>query len=87
MKSDLVLAVTQLANERHLPMDMIMSSVEDALASAYKKDAAMAGQEIVVRIDPNAGEFNVFVAKSVVGSVEDPNTQIALTDARKIWVS
>ena len=41
MKSDLVLAVTQLANERHLPMDMIMSSVEDAMASAYKKDATM----------------------------------------------
>ena len=84
MKSDLVLAVTQLANERHLPMDMIMSSVEDALASAYKKDATMSGQEIVVRIDPNAGEFNVFVAKSVVDSVEDPNTQIALVDAKKI---
>jgi N utilization substance protein A len=84
MKSDLVLAVTQLANERHLPMDMIMSSVEDALASAYKKDTAMAGQEIVVRIDPNVGEFSVFVAKSVVGSVEDPNTEITLTDARAI---
>jgi len=84
MKSDLVLAVTQLANERHLPMDMIMSSVEDALASAYRKDAAMAGQEIVVRIDRDAGEFTVFVAKSVVGSVEDPNTQITLTDAREV---
>ena len=84
MKSDLVLAVTQLANERHLPMDMIMSSVEDALASAYKKDAAMAGQEIIVRIDPNAGEFNVFVSKSVVDSVEDPNTQITLTAAREV---
>ena len=34
--------------------------------------------------DRDAGEFNVFVAKSVVGSVEDPNTQITLTDAREV---
>ena len=84
MKSDLVLAVTQLANERHLPMDMIMSSVEDAMASAYKKDATMSGQEIVVHIDQSAGEVNVFVAKSVVDSVEDPNTEISLMDAQKV---
>ena len=84
MKSDLVLAVTQLANERHLPMDMIMSSVEDAMASAYKNDATMSGQEIVVHIDQSAGEVNVFVAKSVVDSVEDPNTEISLMDAQKV---
>ena len=37
MKSDFLIAVTQLAAERSLPQDMVIEAVEAALVSAYKK--------------------------------------------------
>ncbi|MDP2744820.1 MAG: NusA N-terminal domain-containing protein, partial [Dehalococcoidia bacterium] len=39
MKSDFLIAVTQLAAERRLPREAIISAIEAALASAYKKDS------------------------------------------------
>ena len=35
MKSEFLIAVTQLAAERNLPQDMVVTAVEAALASAY----------------------------------------------------
>ena len=40
MKSDFLIAVTQLAAERHLPREAVVSAIEAALASAYKKDSS-----------------------------------------------
>ena len=40
MKSEFLIAVTQLAAERNLPQDMVVTAVEAALASAYRRDNA-----------------------------------------------
>ncbi|MDA1096675.1 MAG: transcription termination/antitermination protein NusA, partial [Chloroflexi bacterium] len=40
MKSEFLIAVTQLAAERNLPQEMVIDAVEAALASAYRKDSA-----------------------------------------------
>ena len=53
MKSDFLIAVTQLAAERNLPQDMVISAVEAALASAYRRENASGGQSnIRVHLDP-----------------------------------
>ena len=39
MKSDFLLAITQLSAEKNLPRDVVIATVEAALISAYKKDA------------------------------------------------
>mgnify|MGYP002174227093 CR=1 FL=1 len=51
MKSDLLLAVTQLAAERNLPQPIVVKAVEAALASAYKRDPAAQGQDVIVELD------------------------------------
>jgi N utilization substance protein A len=84
MKSDFLLAVTQLANERHLPREMVLQAVEAALASAYKKDSLIAGQDITVRLDPATAEVNVYVVKQVVAEVTDPKREITLEEARRL---
>ena len=83
MKSDFLLAVTQLAAERGLPKESVVAAVEAALASAYKKDSFAAGHDITVRLDPNNGEIRVFEQMTVVEEVADAKQEISLAEARK----
>ena len=83
MKSDLLLAVTQLAAERNLPSDVVISAVQVALASAYKKDAATEGHDVAVELDAETGDVTVRTFRTVAGEIEDPLLQISIEDARE----
>ena len=84
MKSDFIIAVTQLAAERHLPREQVMEAIEAGLASAFKKDSFAPGQNVSVKLDPNTGEISVYTLKTVVEEVEDYLREIALKDALKL---
>lgn len=84
MKSDFVVALTQLAAERSLPREIVISAIEAALASAYRKDAVADGRNISVKLDPVSGDVTVNTLKTVVSRVEDPVTEIEFADARRI---
>ncbi len=84
MKSDFMVALKQLAAERHLPMEQVLGAIEVALASAFKKDNPASGQNISVTLNPNSGEVSVYALKTVVDEVEDDEREITLADARKI---
>ena len=84
MKSDFLVALTQLAAERNLPREIVLSAIEAALASAYRKDSIAAGQDISVKLDPGSGEVTVTILKTVVEEVEDDVIEINLADARAI---
>ena len=83
MKSDFIIAVTQLAAERNLPREAVISAIEAALASAYRKDSLLAGQEISVSLNPVDGDVKIFIRKTVVSKVDDRETQVSLTQAKK----
>ena len=84
MKSDFIIALTQLAAERNLPRDIVLSAIEAALVSAYKRDSEIAGQDISVKLDPGSGDVNVYIVKTVVQEVGDPLLEITLDAAKKI---
>ena len=84
MKSDFLVALTQLAAERNLPREIVLSAIEAALASAYRKDSIAAGQDISVKLDPGSGEVTVTILKTIVEEVEDDVIEINLADARAI---
>ncbi len=84
MKSNFLIALTQLAAERNLPREIVLSAIEAALMSAYRKDSTTAGLNISVKLDPGTGDVSVHVLKSVVDEIEDPQLEILLADARKI---
>ena len=84
MKSDFLIALTQLAAERHLPKEQVLGAIEVALASAFKKDTSSTGQNISVTLNPNTGDVSVFALKTVVDEVEDPDREITVLDAQKI---
>ena len=84
MKSDFVVALTQLAAERSLPREIVISAIEAALASAYRKDAVADGRNISVKLDPVSGDVTVNTLKTVVARVDDPVTEIAYDAAVEI---
>ncbi len=84
MKSDFMVALKQLAAERHLPMEQVLGAIEVALASAFKKDNPASGQNISVTLNPNSGEVSVYALKTVVEDVEDAEREITLVDAKRI---
>ncbi len=86
MKSDFVIALTQLAAERHLPREQVLQAIEAALASALKKDNLAVGQNISVKLNPNStgDPISVFATKTVVEDVEDVEKEIPLLEAQKI---
>jgi N utilization substance protein A len=84
MKTELKAAITQLSAERNLPKEIVLAALESALASAYKKSMSALEQDIVAKVDPESGEINFYVQKSVVESVANPDREISINEARKI---
>ena len=84
MKSDFLIALTQLAAERHLPKEQVLQAIEVALASAFKRDNPVTGQNISVKLNPNTGDVSVFALKTVVEEVEDPDREIEFMEAKSI---
>ncbi len=83
MKNDFFVAVAQISAERHLPKEVILEDIEQALILAYKRNFG-AAQNVDVQIDPNTGKARVYVQKEVVEEVKDHRTQIGLAEARTI---
>ena len=84
MKSEFMLALTQLAAEKNLPKEVVISAVETALVSAYRKDNFAPNQNISVKIDPATGNVRVWAEKVVVEKPEDSRKEISLAEAQKI---
>ena len=84
MKSDFLIAITQLSAEKNLPREVILEAVEAALVSAYKKDEFVANQNISVTISPSSGEVKVFAQKAVVEAPSNPHREIALAEVHKL---
>lgn len=59
-------ALTQIEEEKGIPKEKIISAIEDALASAYKKDYGKRGQIIRAKFDDKSGKVDFFRIKIVV---------------------
>ncbi len=84
MKSEFLLAITQLSAEKNLPREVVLSAVESALASAYRKDNFAATQNVEVKINPSTGGVEVWAEKTAVEHPTDTRREITLDDARRI---
>jgi N utilization substance protein A len=84
MKSEFLLAITQLSAEKNLPKEVVITAVESALVSAYRKDSFAPNQNITVKINRNTGRVEVWAEKTVVGRVEDSRKEISLTEGKRL---
>ena len=78
-------ACEELERERGIAKDVIIASLEDAMVAAYKRHLRIKeAANIESILDEQSGEIGVFRTKVVVDSVEDPDTEISLEDAKEI---
>ena len=79
-------AINMIAEEKNLPRDIVVETVEAALAAAYKKDFSDKDQEARCELDQETGEIRLFVSKAVVEDdmVENEHLEIGLTEAKKL---
>src|SRR5262245_38223342 len=82
MKSDFYTAIAQIANERGIPRDAVLSSVQHALKTVYKK-MANSEEEVEVELDSGTGLMHVYVIKNVVAEIEDPINDMVLPEAQR----
>lgn len=58
-------AIDQIAEEKGIPKEKVIETIEMAMAAAYKKDYGEKGQNVRVKLDPKTGTakfFQVFLA-------------------------
>ncbi|MBI4267213.1 MAG: transcription termination/antitermination protein NusA [Chloroflexi bacterium] len=84
MKSDFLLAITQLSAEKNLSTEVVLSAVEAALVSAYRKDNFAPHQNITVKINSTTGKVQVWAEKAVVERPSDNRCEISLAEARRL---
>ncbi len=88
MNEDFILALEQIADEKGISKESILSAVEAALGAAYRKDYGKSGQVIKCKIDPEKGSMKFWLVKKVVEPEEeeeeiDEEREILLKDAKK----
>jgi len=83
MRSDFLAAFNQICSERGLSREAVLTAIEAALISAYKRSFGSA-QNATAKIDPESGEAKIYVEKRVVEEVQDERFEISLEEAKKI---
>lgn len=72
----------QIEEEKGLPEEVIVSSLEAAMISAYKKFKG-GNQLMEVYMDAESGEFTLYEVRMIVDSIENPDSEITLEEATK----
>lgn len=73
-------AMKQIAEEKGIPEDLVMDTIQMAIAAAYKKDYGEKGQDIRVKLDPETGKISVTQVKIIVEGVDEDGNIIGPTD-------
>ena len=60
------IAIDQISEEKGIPREQIIETIEMAIAAAYKKDYGQKGQNIKVEFNPETGDIKVFQVFLVV---------------------
>ena len=85
MKNEFALAFNEVLEEKQLPKEIIITAIESAMVSAYRRAVnASNAQEINARIDPETGKVTIFAEKEVVEEVQDQRTEVTLEDAHAV---
>ena len=84
MKNEFALAFNEVLEEKQLPKEIIVSAIESAMVSAYRRAVnASNAQQVEAKIDQETGLVTIFVEKEVVEDVQDDRTEVLLQDARQ----
>ena len=83
MNNELFEALTILEKEKNISKDTLLDAIKQSLLQACKNHYGKTeANNVVVNIDPQTCEFEVYAEKTVVEKVEDELAEISLTNAK-----
>ena len=85
-KNEFALAFNEVLEEKQLAKDIVVSAIESAMVSAYRRAvSASTAQHVEAKLDPDTGLVTVYAEKEVVeDNVVDDRTEVLLEVARKV---
>jgi N utilization substance protein A len=84
MKTALTLAFNEITERFGLSRETVMEALEAAMVSAYRRSVSAPGSQMVdAKIDLETGVVRISAEKEVVESVQNPQTETLLEEARK----
>ena len=84
-KNEFALAFNEVLEDKQLPKEIILSAIEFAMVSAYRRAVnASTAQHVEAKIDPDTGKVTVLAEKEVVEDIMDDRTEVLLEEARKV---
>ena len=83
MNAEFFEALDLLEKQKGIPKEYMLERVEAALLSAFKRDQGANGNVKIV-LDPEKKDVQMYRLYDIVETVEDPETQITVEDAKKV---
>lgn len=82
MEKDFFLAIEDLEREKGISPEVLISALETALLSAYKKHTGDSAENIHIKLNPEKGVAKFYATKRIVEEVVDPDKEISLAAAK-----
>lgn len=75
-------ALNTIAEDKKVDKQIVIDAMQQAMAAAYKKNEGISNVE--AKVDPETGNIRLYSYRTVVEEVTNPETEIALEDAKKL---
>jgi N utilization substance protein A len=82
MSKEIFAALAVLEKEKGIPKSYMLEKIAQALLTAYRRDHDGDCENVVVEPDEATGDLHMYVRKTVVEEVFDPETEILPEDAK-----
>jgi len=83
MNAEFFSAIADIEREKGIPQTYMLGKIEQALLAALKKDYPASAECAHVVLDPMEQTMEMFLQKTVVETVENPNTQYSIEQAQE----
>ena len=74
-------ALDAIVEEKKVDKKIVVEAMEQAMATAYKKNEGITN--VMAKVDDVTGDIKIYSYKTVVETVENPELEISLEDAKK----
>ena len=81
MNTEFFEALALLEKEKGISADYLLDKIKNAIVIAVKKDYDAGEDNVLVELDPATCKFEVYLVKTAVEVVEDPETEVLLDQA------
>ena len=84
MNAEFFSAIADIEREKGIPQSYMIDKIEQALLAALKKNYQASAECARVVLDPVEKTVDMFIQRTVVETVENPNTQYSVEQAQEI---